>query len=267
MPFSVAASWASWAWPCGVDEGRAAGEQHLGLEDEAVADDPHVLAQPQRLPQAAEELGAVLRQLLDLAGQRHVQPLAEIGDGRALLVDLLLLYIQGLAQCCELGLSVRICSVSTRTWSRACSLALVSGASAEAAALQLREAEVALRQLRLRQHRLLGRRRRAGSRAGWRDRGCCRARPGGGALGLAALGIDSVGNAALQLLPHLAQGLDVLAQLDELAQLELDRALSAGTLRWASARVRSSSWPRALARSASPRAAPPAPAAAGPGRR
>ena len=63
-----------------LDVGRAAGEQHLRLEHEPVADDPHVLAVAQGPPQLAEELRAVLRQLLDLAGQRDVEPLAEFGD-------------------------------------------------------------------------------------------------------------------------------------------------------------------------------------------
>ena len=85
-----------------LDVGRAAGEQHLGLEHEPVADDPHVLAVAQRPAQLAEELRAVLRQLLDLAGQRHVEPLAEIGDGRALRVDLRLLQVERLVQRREL---------------------------------------------------------------------------------------------------------------------------------------------------------------------
>ena len=49
-------------------------------KDEAVADDLEVRAGAEHLAQLAEEVGAVARQLLHLLGERHVQPLAEIGD-------------------------------------------------------------------------------------------------------------------------------------------------------------------------------------------
>ena len=56
------------------------GKQHFGLEDEAVADDADVAPVAQGLAQLAEEFRAVARQLLDLAGERLVEALAEIGD-------------------------------------------------------------------------------------------------------------------------------------------------------------------------------------------
>ena len=62
------------AWP--------GGEQHLGFEHEAVADDADVLAVTQQLAQAAEKVGAVALQFLDLLGEDDVEPRAEIGDAR-----------------------------------------------------------------------------------------------------------------------------------------------------------------------------------------
>ena len=72
----------------GLELRRARREQHLRLEDEAVADDLHVALAGQRLAQLAEELGAVARQLLDLAGERAVELLAEIDDLGLLLLGL-----------------------------------------------------------------------------------------------------------------------------------------------------------------------------------
>ena len=84
---SASASLSSSTWPCGVDLVGAGGEEHLRLEDEAVADDADVGTVAEDLAQAAEEVGAVARQLLDALGERDVQPPAEIGDlGLAFLV-------------------------------------------------------------------------------------------------------------------------------------------------------------------------------------
>ena len=68
--------------PGRVDAGLAGIEEHLRLEHEAVADDADVGPVAEHLPQAAEELGAVARQLLHLLRERHVEPRAEIGDAR-----------------------------------------------------------------------------------------------------------------------------------------------------------------------------------------
>ncbi len=69
--------------------GRSGFEQHLGLEHEAVADDADVRVLAEDLAQAAEELGAVARQFLHLAGERDVEAPAEVGD-----LDLLLLVLR-----------------------------------------------------------------------------------------------------------------------------------------------------------------------------
>ena len=63
-----------------TDLRRAAGEEHLGLEHEAVADDLDIVAVAEDLAQLAEEVRAVARQFLHALGERHIQPLAEIGD-------------------------------------------------------------------------------------------------------------------------------------------------------------------------------------------
>ena len=72
-------------------EHRLAGvEEHFGLEHEAVADDADVRPVAEDLAQPAEEVGAIAREFLHPLGQRHVEPLAEIGDpGLGLLVLLL----------------------------------------------------------------------------------------------------------------------------------------------------------------------------------
>ena len=68
----------------------AGGEEHLRLEDEAVADHPDVGTVAENLAEPAEEVGAIARQLLDALGERHVEPAPEIGDlGLALLVAIL----------------------------------------------------------------------------------------------------------------------------------------------------------------------------------
>ena len=53
-----------------------------------------VTAVAEQFAQPAEELRAEPAQLLDLAGERHVQLAAEIGDRDLLLLDLLLLEIE-----------------------------------------------------------------------------------------------------------------------------------------------------------------------------
>ena len=55
-------------------------EEHLGLEHETVADDADVRPVAENGAQAAEEFRTVARQFLHPLRQRHVQPLAEIGD-------------------------------------------------------------------------------------------------------------------------------------------------------------------------------------------
>ena len=72
----------------GLQLRRAGGEQHLGLEDEAVADDLDVALAGQGLAQLAEELRTIARQLLDLAGERPVELLAEIDDLGVLFLGL-----------------------------------------------------------------------------------------------------------------------------------------------------------------------------------
>ncbi len=73
-----------------VDLVRAGGEQHLRLEDEAVADDTDIRPVAEDLAQAAEEIGSVAREFLDALGQRDVQSPAEVGDLRLALLVLLL---------------------------------------------------------------------------------------------------------------------------------------------------------------------------------
>ena len=78
----------------------AGGEQHLRLEDEAVADDADVGPVAEDLAQPPEEVGAVARQFLHALGERDVQPPAEVGDlGLALLV----LVLRGVERVLERG--------------------------------------------------------------------------------------------------------------------------------------------------------------------
>ena len=69
-------------------------EQHLRLEDEAVANDPDIRPIAQDLAQPPEELRAIARELLHLARERCVEALAEIGDLHLLVLGLLLGDIQ-----------------------------------------------------------------------------------------------------------------------------------------------------------------------------
>ncbi len=87
--------------PGSMSAGRGR-EQHLRLEHEAVADDPHVRPVAEQLAQPAEELRAEAAELLDLAGERHVELAAEVGDRDLLLLDLLLLEIERLLERGEL---------------------------------------------------------------------------------------------------------------------------------------------------------------------
>ena len=66
----------------GFEIGLAGIEEHLGLEHEAVADDADIGAIAEDISQAAKEIGAIARKLLDLLGERDVQPRSEIGDSR-----------------------------------------------------------------------------------------------------------------------------------------------------------------------------------------
>src|SRR5712671_7325155 len=71
----------------GVEDRGAGVEKQLGLEHEAVADDPDVGPRPQNLPQLAKKVGAIARQFLHPLGQRYIEPLAQVGDaGLGLLV-------------------------------------------------------------------------------------------------------------------------------------------------------------------------------------
>ena len=63
-----------------VDVRRTDRKQHLGLEDEAVADDADVFAVGKDFAQPPEEIGAVAVEFLDTLGQRDVETPAEIGD-------------------------------------------------------------------------------------------------------------------------------------------------------------------------------------------
>ena len=67
-------------FPLFADIGRAGGEQHLALEDEAVADNANIAAVGQHFAQAAEKLRAEARQFLDFSGQGGVQALTKIDD-------------------------------------------------------------------------------------------------------------------------------------------------------------------------------------------
>jgi hypothetical protein len=74
--------------PCGSSVAEPGSNRTSAWKDEAVADDAHVAAVAERLADLAEELGAVARQLLDLAGEREVEPPAEIDDLRLLFLGL-----------------------------------------------------------------------------------------------------------------------------------------------------------------------------------
>ena len=65
----------------GGNVGLALREQDLGLEDEPVTDDPHVVAAVKDVAKTPEKFGAEALQLLDPRGKRVVQRLAEAGDG------------------------------------------------------------------------------------------------------------------------------------------------------------------------------------------
>ena len=87
---SALASLSSSARPSGLQHGLAGVEEHFRLEHEAVADDADVGPVAEDRAQPAEEVGAVARQFLHALRQRHVEPLAEIGDaGLRFLVALL----------------------------------------------------------------------------------------------------------------------------------------------------------------------------------
>ena len=90
-------SWLSWtiasaslsssSQALGADLVRAGVEEHLRLEDEAVADDADVGPVAEDLAKPAEEVRPVARQFLHALGEGNVQPPAEVGDlGLALAV-------------------------------------------------------------------------------------------------------------------------------------------------------------------------------------
>ena len=78
-------------------------EEHLGLQHEAVADDADVRAVAENAAQPSEEVGAVARQLLHPLGQRHVEPLAEVGDAGLRILVLLLRDFERLLERAELA--------------------------------------------------------------------------------------------------------------------------------------------------------------------
>ena len=63
-----------------AEVGGSDGEQHLGGEDEAVANDTDFRVVSKHFPQAAKELGTVAGEFLHLAGERRIQPLAKRGN-------------------------------------------------------------------------------------------------------------------------------------------------------------------------------------------
>ena len=87
---SAPASLSSSARPSGRSAACAAVEEHFRLEHEAVADDADVRPVAEDVAQLAEEVRAVARQFLHALRQRHVQPLAEIGDAQLRILVLLL---------------------------------------------------------------------------------------------------------------------------------------------------------------------------------
>ena len=74
--------------------GSSLREQHFGLEDKAVADDPHIIAATKHFAKAAEEFGSEALQLLDPRGQRVVQRFAKACDGDLVTRRLRLLLCQ-----------------------------------------------------------------------------------------------------------------------------------------------------------------------------
>ncbi len=87
----------------GLQVGLAGVEEHFRLQHEAVADDAHVGPVAEDLAQLAEEVGAVLGQLLHLLRQRHVEALAEVGDLGLRVLDVLLGGIERLLERGELA--------------------------------------------------------------------------------------------------------------------------------------------------------------------
>ena len=151
----------------------------------------------------------------------------------ALRVDLRLLQVERLVQRGELAAQrARSARSAPAPAARPRSLALVVAAELRLellrAAHQLLDAQVARRQLALRQHRLLARRRRAGPRARWPGRGCVPSsassrRRSSSVAGRGSAELGDLGPRAR--LRTLLQGLDVAPQLDQLAQLQLDLLL------------------------------------------
>ena len=79
----MAAAIRSSSGPASGFSDRGAGrEQHLGLEHEPVADHADIRAVAEDLAEAAEEVGPVAGEFLDLLRQRDVQPASELGDAR-----------------------------------------------------------------------------------------------------------------------------------------------------------------------------------------
>ncbi len=65
-----------------AQRGGAAIEEDFGLKHEAVADHVNVGPIAQDVAQFAEKVGTIARQFLHALGQRHVEPLPEIGDAQ-----------------------------------------------------------------------------------------------------------------------------------------------------------------------------------------
>src|SRR6185312_15805247 len=75
-------------------------EEHLRLEDEAVADDADIRTIAENVAQLAEEIRAVARQFLHALRQRDVQTLAEVGDVQ---LRVLLLFLGDIERAFERG--------------------------------------------------------------------------------------------------------------------------------------------------------------------
>ena len=114
----------------GFSSGLAGGKQHFRLEHEAVADDAHVLAVAEDLAQAAEEIGAVARQLLHPLRQRHVEPGAEIGDAGLAVLVAVLRRARASSSAASWRRMAAICWFRTSTWFSARPVACRSVSSA-----------------------------------------------------------------------------------------------------------------------------------------
>src|SRR5215470_952299 len=82
----------------GVEDRGAGVEEQLGLEHEAVADDPDVRPCAENLPELAKKVRTIARQFLHPLGERNIEPLAEVGDAGLRLLVALFRRIEGLLE-------------------------------------------------------------------------------------------------------------------------------------------------------------------------